>query len=349
MNIEDLIRPNIKALKPYRAARHDFVSGVLLDANENSFGSAIDFNGIELNRYPDPYQKQLRLRLATLHGVELDNVFLGVGSDEVIDLLIRVFCEPALDSLMILDPTYGMYRVAAGINNVRVIPALLTDEFQIDVGAATSSFYPTTKMIFCCSPNNPTANLLRRTDVLTLCRNFPAIVVVDEAYIDFSEGESLGSMVNSVSNLVVLRTLSKAWGLAGIRLGYAVAHPLVISYLLKINPPYNINALTSLEAMRALNERERVRQTAAKIIDERIHLAEALASIPYVIRVFPSDTNFLLVRCRHASSVFEQLTRRGIIVRDRSSEPKLEDCLRITVGTRAQNDLLINTMKELKP
>ncbi|MEX1276872.1 MAG: histidinol-phosphate transaminase [Bacteroidota bacterium] len=347
MDIENLVRSNIKALKPYRAARHDHVSGVLLDANENSFGSALPSSGLELNRYPDPYQQKLRTKLAALYGVRTENMFLGVGSDEAIDLLIRIFCEPAADSILVVEPTYGMYRVAAGINNVEVRSVLLNDDFQMDLSAVTNAIDAKTKIIFCCSPNNPTANLLRRDDILTLCNQANAIVVVDEAYLDFADSPSLSDQVNVIPNLVILRTLSKAWGLAGIRLGCAIADPAIISLLLKIKSPYNINALTSAEALKALENREKVKHTTAAIIAERGRLAEALRFIPYIRQVFPSDANFLLVRFDDAPTVYSRLVQKGIIVRDRSSEPKLANCLRITIGTPEQNDLLIKTMKEL--
>jgi histidinol-phosphate aminotransferase len=347
MNIDDLVRGNIKALKPYRSARHDFASGVLLDANENSLGSAIQHNGVQLNRYPDPFQKELRQQLSEIHSVRAENVFVGVGSDEVIDLLIRVFCEPARDSIIVLEPTYGMYRVAADINDVAVRSCLLADDFQVDLAPVKKTIDRTTKMIFCCSPNNPTGNLLRREDILNLCAQTPAVVVVDEAYADFSNSKPLGGAIATTPNLVILRTLSKAWGLAGIRLGYAIASPSVIAYLLKIKAPYNINVLTSAKASEALASRARMLQMAQIIIAERERLARALAQIPCVTRVFPSDANFLLIRCRSAETVRRRLIDRGIIVRDRSSEPMLEGCLRITVGTPEQNRLLIEALKEL--
>ncbi len=349
MNIELLVRPNIKSLKPYRAARHEYSSGILLDANENSFGSVISFDDVELNRYPDPLQGQLRSKLASLYGVQTENIFVGVGSDEAIDLLIRVFCEPGKDSIVILEPTYGMYRVAASINNVAVRSVLLTDDFQIDVETVERTVDPTTKMIFCCSPNNPTANLLRKEDILTLARTNSAIVVVDEAYVDFSSERSLVEEIQYVPNLVVLRTLSKAWGLAALRLGAAIAQPTLISYLLKIKAPYNINALTSHEALRALENLSAMRATIAEILMERQRLAQALADVEYIERVFPSEANFLLARVERARSVYEQLIQRGIIVRDRSAEPKLAGCLRITVGTPEQNDALIAALKDIQP
>ena len=348
IDIETLIRPNIRALKPYRSARQDYLTGVLLDANENAFGSAITFDGLDLNRYPDPFQTALRSRLARLHGVQRENIFVGVGSDEVIDLLLRIFCEPQKDAALILEPTYGMYRVAADVNNVSVDSCLLTDDFQVDVEAAKQCTKENTKVIFCCSPNNPTGNLLNRADILSLCAQTPVIVVADEAYADFAQAQSLISAVERFPNLVVLRTLSKAWGLAAIRLGYAIAHHQIISYLMKVKSPYNINILTSTEALKALDNTEHVKRSVASVAAERQRLVRELSTLRFVKTVFPSDANFLLVRCMDARSLYRQLAQRGIIVRDRSSEPKLENCLRISVGTPEQNDLLLNTLKELE-
>lgn len=347
MNIENLIRPNIRRLKPYRSARHDFTSGILLDANENAFGSAITVDGLSLNRYPDPYQRDLRTALAQLHDVSQENIFAGVGSDEVIDLLLRIFCEPQSDSTMVLEPTYGVYRVAADVNNVRVVSCLLSDDFQIDLAAVKRQRNDSTKILFCCSPNNPTGNLLRRDDILSLCQTTEAIVVVDEAYADFAMAPSLIADVARISNLVVLRTLSKAWGLAAIRLGYAVANPLVVSYLLKVKAPYSINILTSTEALRALEKTEYVQNSVSSTIRERERLQSALTKLPIVQHVFPSDANFLLVRFSHARAAYEALVQRGIIVRDRSTEPKLTECLRISVGTPEQNDALLTALRTL--
>ena len=346
-NIEDLIRPNIRQLKPYRSARHDFASGILLDANENAFGSAVSVDGLSLNRYPDPYQRDLRAALANLNDVSPEHVFAGVGSDEVIDLLIRIFCEPQSDSIVVLEPTYGVYRVAADVNNVRVVSCLLGDGFQVDVDAVRSHMTGAAKIVFCCSPNNPTGNLLRRDDILALCQSAEAIVVVDEAYADFAKSPSLAADVAANPNLVILRTLSKAWGLAAIRLGYAVAHPLVISYLLKVKAPYSINILSSTEALRALENKEYVRRVVASTIAERERLRSALATLPRVQRVFPSDSNFLLVQFKHARAVYEALAQRGIIVRDRSTEPGLTECLRISVGTPEQNDTLLTALRSI--
>ena len=347
MDIETLIRPNIRRLKPYRSARQDYTSGILLDANENAFGSAINFDGLELHRYPDPSQKELRSKIARLQHTQIDNIFVGVGSDEVIDLLIRIFCEPRKDSVLILEPTYGVYRVAADVNDVKVDSCLLDDEFQIDLAEVRRKTNAATKLIFCCSPNNPTGNLLRREDIIALCESTSAVVVVDEAYFDFAHAESLIDVLDRYPNLVVLRTLSKAWGLAAIRLGYAVAHPVVVSYLMKAKAPYNINILTSAEALKALDNTAHVRTSVALTISERTRLVSELKRIPCVETVFRSDANYLLVRVTDARALHQQLAQRGIIVRDRSSEPKLANCIRISVGTPQQNDILLNALKEL--
>jgi histidinol-phosphate aminotransferase len=347
MDIESLIRPNIRRLKPYRSARHHFTSGILLDANENAFGSAVTFDGLSLNRYPDPYQRDLRQALANLHAVQPENVFCGVGSDEIIDLLLRIFCEPQTNSMIVLDPTYGVYRVAADVNNVRVQSCVLDDNFQIDLSAVKQQLDNSTKIIFCCSPNNPTGNLLRRADILALCDSTKVIVVVDEAYADFASSPSLIADVSRIPNLVVLRTLSKAWGLAAIRLGYAVAVPLIVSYLLKVKAPYSINILTATEAIRALANKTYVQKVVSSTISGREGLRSGLKALPIVQCVFPSDANFLLVRFTQARAVYEALARRCIIVRDRSSEPKLTECLRISVGTPEQNNLLLTALKEI--
>jgi histidinol-phosphate aminotransferase len=347
MDIENLIRPNIRRLKPYRSARQDFTTGILLDANENAFGSAVTFEGQQLNRYPDPSQNPLRSKLAQMQGVQAENIFVGVGSDEVIDMLIRIFCEPRVDSVLILEPTYGVYRVASDVNDVEVHSCLLTDDFQIDPNEVKARTMGATKLIFCCSPNNPTGNLLRRNDIFEICAATKAIVVVDEAYFDFAQSDSEIGSIGQFPNLVVLRTLSKAWGMAAIRLGYAIAHPIIVSYLMKAKAPYNISILTSLEASKALDHSEHVRQSVASTIAERKRLIREFAGIKFVQKIFPSDANFLLIRVTDARGLHRQLAERGVIIRDRSSEPKLSNCVRVSVGTPEQNDLLLTAMKEL--
>jgi histidinol-phosphate aminotransferase len=345
MDIDQLVRENIRVLKPYHSARQDYLSGVLLDANENAFGSVVNVDNVTLHRYPDPFQREIRSVLAKMNGVESENIFIGVGSDEVIDLLMRIFCEPKKDSVLVLEPTYGMYRVAASIQDVEVKSCLLTEDFQINVASVRKAIDATAKLIFCCSPNNPTANLLRREDILNLC-SLGAMVVVDEAYIDFADAISLSSSVLSISNLIVMRTLSKAWGLAGIRLGYCMADTKVISYFMKVKAPYNINALTSKLAFEALQKVDEVKKTIQAIIQERTWLIKQLQELKCVIHVYPSDANFVVARCSDANVLYRFLADRNIIVRNRSTEPRLENCLRITVGTHPENELLIQAMKE---
>ncbi|MCX7984228.1 MAG: histidinol-phosphate transaminase [Bacteroidetes bacterium] len=346
MNIENFIRPNIRALKPYHSARQDYLEGVLLDANENALGSIIEYDDLQLNRYPDPFQHQLRTQLATLNNVNPENVFVGVGSDEVIDILIRIVCTPQKDRILLLEPTYGMYRVAASIHDVFIDSCLLTEDFQIDVDKARDTVTDSTKLIFCCSPNNPTANLLNAEDIRELC-SLNTLVVVDEAYIDFAQSPSMVQYLSQYPNLIIMRTLSKAWGLAGIRLGYCLAHPTIISYMMKVKWPYNINSLTSRVALTALRKVDQMKATVQAIIEEREWFRTQLASLPRVQKVYHSDANFILVRTLDANSIYKKLAEHNIIVRNRSSEPRLKECLRITVGTHEENELLLTTWKEL--
>ncbi len=342
--IDHLVRPNIRALKPYRSARQDHVSGVLLDANENAFGSAVTRDGISLNRYPDPVQQKLRERLAQLNGVPPDSIFVGVGSDEVIDLLVRIFCEPGQSNVVIPEPTYGMYRVAAAVQDAEVRSCLLTEDYQLDVEAVRRCVDGNTRLVFVCTPNNPTANLIRWEAILALTEE-NAVVVVDEAYLDFAEAASLATSAASIPNLVVTRTLSKAWGLAAARCGYAVAHPSVIDWLMRVKPPYNMNTLTASVALEALANQDRMRASVERIVEERRWLKAELEKLLCVERVFPSDANFLLVRVSDANRIYAHLAAQGIIVRNRSTEPRCENGLRITVGTRPQNELLIAALR----
>jgi histidinol-phosphate aminotransferase len=280
-----------------------------------------------------------------MNNVNEENIFVGVGSDEVIDLLVRIFCEPKKDSVMLLEPTYGMYRVAASIQDVQILSCSLTDSFQIDVNAVKRTIDSSTKLIFCCSPNNPTANMLNANDILALCE-LGVVVIVDEAYIDFSKRESLGKRVLTYPNLVVLRTLSKAWGMAGVRLGYCIADKTVISYLMKVKAPYNINALTSRTTLKALKRKDKVGKTVNAIIKEREWLSGELGRISCVKQVFHSDANFILVRCTDGTALYQYLVKKEIIVRNRTMEPLLQNCIRITVGTHRENEMLIKAMKE---
>ncbi|MEX0994478.1 MAG: histidinol-phosphate transaminase [Balneolaceae bacterium] len=345
-DIDSLVRPNIRELTPYRSAREDFNKGILMDANENSFGSPIRSN-LQLNRYPDPAQPQLREKIASFRQVQVDNVFVGVGSDEPIDLLIRIFCTPGEDSIVITPPTYGMYGVSAGINNVGVKKVMLDDEFQPDAKKILENTGENHKILFLCSPNNPTANNFDRTEILKLLELFEGIVVVDEAYIDFSRQESMAELVQQYPNLVVLQTLSKSFGLAGIRLGIALANPVIIQYLMKIKAPYNVNKLTADTALKAFDKLDFVNFNIDKIREERDILMEELSHAPTVETVYRSDANFILFRIKNAYEIYQKLTEKGVIIRYRGNEPGCENCLRVTVGLPDENDRFLQALKEL--
>jgi histidinol-phosphate aminotransferase len=302
MEISKLLRENIKNLEPYSSARDEY-SGeamVFLDANENPFNQPY-------NRYPDPRQNKLKEKIASLKGVTTNQVFLGNGSDEAIDLLIRAFCEPGTDNVIIMDPTYGMYKVAAEINNIKIKKGYLTPDYELDAQQLLKTADGKTKLIFLCSPNNPTGNSLERNAVFEVIRNFPGIVILDEAYIDFSSGSSLLTELNELPNLVILQTFSKAWGLAGIRLGMAFADPAVISVLNKVKYPYNINILTQQKALELIDKTEQTRKWIRLIVAERSKMSELIKEFPFVIRVFPSDANFLLVKMHDAKGIYNYL------------------------------------------
>lgn len=341
-----LLRNNIRKLTPYSSAREEHQGGeIFLDANENSLGSALREESY--NRYPDPLQRGLKERLAPLKGVTAEQTFLGNGSDEAIDLLIRAFCEPGRDAILICPPTYGMYAVCAAINNIDIHTAPLTPQFDLDWQAVISAATPATKLIFLCSPNNPTGNCLDRHSVAEVLERFSGIVVIDEAYIDFCPDQSWLPALDDHPNLVVLQTLSKAWGLAGLRLGMAFASPEIIRVLNAIKFPYNVNELTQNVALEALEQENRVQTMVDQIRAGREHLAQALNELPLTERIFPSRANFLLVRFREAPRIYRELQGRGILVRDRTREPGCADCLRITVGTPQENQLLINHLTQI--
>ena len=345
-NIKNLVRDNILDLKPYRSARDDFNSGVLLDANENSLGSPFE-NELELNRYPMPYQEKLRSKIAQFRKVETDNVFVGVGSDEAIDLLFRIFCAPVKDRVIINPPTYGMYKVSANINDVQIDKVLLTEDFQLQTEKILNRVTDFTKLIFVCSPNNPTANDINRNDIIELLENFDGLVVVDEAYIDFSTQQSFASLVESYPNLVVLQTLSKAFGLAGIRLGIAIANPEVINYMLKVKAPYNINKLTAEAALKGFDHIEQVHENIAEINREKERIIQSLGELTQVEKVFPSDANFLLFRIDNAFEIYQMLAKEGVIIRYRGNEPHCENCLRLTIGTPEENNRFLEALDQV--
>ncbi|HLV01366.1 MAG TPA: histidinol-phosphate transaminase [Acidobacteriota bacterium] len=345
--LERLIRPNIRALEPYHSARETVQTGILLDANENPFLHERD--GVVLNRYPDPFQRELRTKLAGWTGVEPDQLLAGNGSDEVIDWIFKVFCEPGLDAVAIPEPTYGMYRVMAHIFGVEVQDFLLTEDFQFDDQHFLTSVRPEVKALFLCSPNNPTGNLLDTDSILRVLQDWNGIVVLDEAYIDFADRPSLVSRVHEFPGLIVLRTFSKAYGRAALRLGFAVANHAVIELFLKVKAPYNLNAVTLREGIRALQHQVRYREEIEKIVSERRRVAAALAQLPGVNRVHASDANFLLFECRRASDVYQRLFEKGIVVRNRSSLPLLSGCIRVSIGTEQENNIFLQELeKELK-
>lgn len=332
VNIRKLVRANVRDLVPYSSARDEFSgsASVFLDANENPHNPP-------LNRYPDPTQKELKRAIATVKGTEMQNLFLGNGSDEGIDLLFRVLCEPGVDNVITVEPTYGMYRVCAGINNVEQRRVLLGERFRLDADAVIDAVDEHTKMIFLCSPNNPTSNSLAREDLMRIVREVECMVVLDEAYIDFSSQESLLPEIEGSWNLVVLQTLSKAWGMAGIRLGMVFAHEELVGYLSRVKYPYNINSLTQDAALKQLVGPRTMENWVRLVLEERARMEQFLGNLEFVKEIFPSDANFLLVRMEHPSAVHDFLVSRGIIVRNRSSEPMCEGCLRITVGTGQEN------------
>ena len=346
MNIKSLLRENIRNLVPYRSARDDFNEGLLLDANENSLGAPIR-NQLDLHRYPSPTQDALRKKIAAWRRIDFENIFLGVGSDEPIDLIIRMFCEPGRDSILTTPPTYGMYKVAANINNVKVKEVLLTPNFHLQVDEILKTANAHSKILFLCSPNNPTANSLKKTDILKLITQFPGIVVLDEAYIDFSEQESMAELVQQYQNLIVLQTFSKSFGLAGIRLGVAISNPEIIEVMLKVKAPYNINKLTADLALKAFDQMQVMKINLEKIIEERDYVAEQLSYAEDVEKVYPSDSNFLLFKIKNALKIYQKLAQKGVIVRYRGNEPHCEDCLRVTIGMPDENIRFLKTLKEV--
>jgi histidinol-phosphate aminotransferase len=330
-------------LKPYSSAKDEYTGDakILLDANENSLGSPLTK---WYNRYPDPYQQKLKEKLAFVKQIAANQIFIGNGSDECIDILFRTFCEPGKDNIIICPPTYPMYEVSANINDVQVQNAPLLSDYQLNLAHIEQLVNDQTKIIWICSPNNPTGNSLDRIDIETILNHFNGIVVVDEAYINFSKQKSFVQSLIDYPNLVVLQTLSKAWGLAGLRLGMCFASPQIIGYLNKVKAPYNINIVTQELALQALEEVGQVNDMIKLLVDMRIALAQVIASMPHVIQVFPSDTNFILVKIPKARQLYEYLLSQGIIVRDRSALELCEDSLRITVGTEQENTLLVDAM-----
>ncbi len=344
-NINSLVRENVLRLKPYSSARDEFKGStenmIFLDANENPFE-----NGV--NRYPDPQQRNVKSILAEQNGVKPENILLGNGSDEVLDLIYRAFCEPARDNVITLPPTYGMYKVLADTNNIENKEVLLTEDFELNSEAILASSDRYTKILFICSPNNPTGNIFNSNNIEVLLNSFKGLVVIDEAYIDFSSEQSWLKKLSLYPNLIVTQTLSKAYGLAGIRLGICYASTEIIAILNKIKPPYNVNELTQKRALKRLLNKNKFIDEIDLIIDEKNRLFKKLLQIKYIIKIFPSEANFILIKVDDASKRYNQLLNKGIVIRNRTSQPLCENTLRLTIGTPEENETLIKTLKELK-
>jgi histidinol-phosphate aminotransferase len=342
--IEKLVRPMIREITPYRSARDEFedfdAQKIFLDANENPFD-----NGV--NRYPDPLQRNLKRTLAKIKQVNEEQILLGNGSDEVLDLIIRTFCEPGEEEVLVLPPTYGMYAVLAKLNNVSVKEVPLNKNFEIEIDSVIEAVNPKTKIIFVCSPNNPSGNAIPFNQIKELLKSFSGIIVIDEAYIDFSQEKSALSLLDQYPQLLVCQTFSKAYGLAGIRLGMCFANPLVIDYFNKIKPPYNVNSLTQRRALVKLDETESIRDQVIELISERKMLEQELKQFDFVTKIYPSDANFLLVVVDNANKRYDQLLNAGIVLRNRSRLQGCKNALRVTVGTPEENIKFIKICKTI--
>jgi histidinol-phosphate aminotransferase len=344
-DVNKLVRENIKEMVPYSSARDEFhgEAKVFIDANENSLGSPL----LKwYNRYPDPHQQKLKAKISAIKGIAPENIFLGNGSDEAIDILFRAFCEPGRDNVIVCPPTYGMYEVSARINNIDVKKVQMTPDFQLHLAGLEEAIDLHTKIIWLCSPNNPSGNALHREDIEMVLNNFDGLVVIDEAYINFSRQRSFIPDLIDYPNLVILQTLSKAWGLAALRVGMAFASAGIIDIMNKIKPPYNINEPSQELASQALEEVEQVNEMIRIIVAERKRLETELKTIPLVETIYPSDANFLLVKVEQARKLYEYLLEKGIVVRDRSTTPGCAGCLRITVGTPKENDVLLRALND---
>ena len=343
-NLEKIIRANVKAMKSYSSARDEFTSTnqnlVFLDANENPFETGV-------NRYPDPKQVSLKQVLAKQKKVAEASILIGNGSDEVLDLIFRAFCEPKEDNVITLPPTYGMYGVLAQLNAVENREVFLTAEFQLNVDEILNQVTEQTKIIFFCSPNNPTGNSFSRESIEKIINEFQGLVVIDEAYIDFATQESWLTQLENYPNLIITQTLSKAYGLAGIRIGVLYASPDIIAVLNKIKPPYNVNSLSQTQAILSLNESNKLKEEVAALTSLRALLQEELPKLSYVEKVFPTDSNFILIRVDDANVRYQQLLSQGIVVRNRTNDPLCKNCLRITIGTPEETDKLLTILKEL--
>lgn len=340
--LDDLVRPNIKALAPYSSARNEYnghVAHVFLDANENPYNKP-------LNRYPDPLQLELKEQLARLKGVKASRIFLGNGSDEAIDLLYRCFCRPGIDNVVAIEPTYGMYKVCADINDVEYRKVLLDNQFQTTDDELLNATDVNTKLIWICSPNNPTGNIIKRDVIENVLRRFDGLVVLDEAYSDFSAERPMRLQLDMYPNLIVLNTLSKAWGMAAIRLGMAFAQESIIELFNKVKYPYNINLLTQQQAMETIKDSYQVEKWIGVILQERSRLMDAFKLLPICKEVYPSDANFFLARMTDAQSIYDYLIKKGVVVRNRTHISLCQDCLRITIGTKTENQELLAALRQ---
>ena len=343
-SLKELTRPNVWALKPYSSARDEYSgaeASVFLDANENPYNAPN-------NRYPDPLQRELKALIAEQKGVKVENIFLGNGSDEAIDLIFRAFCQPGVDNVVAIEPTYGMYKVCADVNDVEYRKMLLDVYYQMKASALMSAIDEYTKAIFLCSPNNPTGNSMCRKEIESLLNRFDGLVIVDEAYIDFSSSESLLKDLDKYPNLIVLQTFSKAWGCAAIRLGMAFASPEIIAIFNKIKYPYNVNRLTQEEAIKILKQPEQIKEWVNTLLEERARVMEEFAKLPCCIRVFPTDANFFLAKVYEATQIYDYLVSEGIIVRNRTNVALCSDCLRITIGTKEENEALLEALRKVE-
>ena len=350
--LNNILRENIKKLVPYSSARDEYKGkvGIFLDANENSFGFPVSYDGTSnLNRYPDPLQLSVKEKLSKIKGLPIENIFLGNGSDEAIDILFRAFCNPGKDNVIVCPPTYGMYEVSANINDVEVVKVpLIAETFQLDEAAILRTINSNTKLIFICCPNNPTGNGVAWNTIKKILDNFNGILVIDEAYINFASYRSLIPELLNYPNLVILQTLSKAWGLAGLRVGMAFASEPIIDIFNKIKPPYNINAVSQELVLKALDNMKQVNDWIKTIVEEREKFSVELNQLSFVKKVYKSEANFILVKVEDASTLYFYLTQNQIVVRDRSKVVLCDDCLRITIGTKEDNRQLISTLKKYK-
>jgi len=346
MDINKLVRSHLLNLKPYSSARDEFKgeADVYLDANENSYGSTSEDR---FRRYPDPYQLALKAKISQIKGIGQDHIFIGNGSDEPIDLLIRAFCNPAKDSVIITPPTYGMYEVSASVNDVKVVKVPLKKDYSLDLKSVLYAIEPGVKLVFLCSPNNPTGNSIDKDDIIKIVKKVQGLVVVDEAYIDFSSKASLIPEISQYNNLVILQTLSKAWGLAALRMGMLFAAPEIVDLLTRIKPPYNISGPTQELALQALNNLDHMKYMLHEINGQKDLLKSMLKTLGGIQEVYPSDANFLLVKMDNAHAIYAKLIERKIIVRDRSNVELCENSLRITVGTAEENERLVNELRGL--